>query len=146
MVVEYTSITQDVRELASSVLADDFPDGEIIEEQKAAYNHIAVRTQKFDWISTDPEFPSVQKLEARLAKCYIFEHYGGVKYREANEREMDYIDKEIDAIKDNMTSIAPTEEDTLTRTDFKSWNLNPDEGYQSKLSNALRTDVMGETD
>jgi hypothetical protein len=146
MVVEYTSITQDVRELASSVLSADFPDAEIIEEQEAAYNHIAVRTHKFDWTVSDPEFKSIQKIEARLAKCYIFDHYGGVKYREQMAYEEDKLDKEIDTIKDNMESISPDEEDTLTRTDFKSWNLNPDEGYQSKLSNALRADTMGVSD
>lgn len=143
---DYTSITQDVRELSKNVLVADFPDSEIVEEQKAAYNHIAVRTHKFDWAIADPEYPSIQKIEARLAKCYIFDHYGGIKYREQVSYEENKLDAEIDTIKDNMSSVSPEEEDTLTQTDYKSWNLNKLVPYQSKLSNALRADTMGVTD
>jgi len=143
---EYTSNTTDVRELSSSVISLDFPDGEIIEEQKAAFNHIAVLTHKFDWSSDDPEFPSIQKIEARLAKCYILDHYGGNRYREQVAYEETKLDKEIMDVKDNMGTTDPDEEDTLVRTDSKSWNLNPDRPFQSKLNLALRADVMGATD
>lgn len=144
--VEYTSITQDVRELASSVISVDFPNEEIIEEQKSAYNYIAVKTRKFDWTSVDPEYPSIQKLEARLAKCYIFDHYGGNRYREQVAYEEAKIDKALEDIKDNMSTVSPDEEDTLTRTDPKSWNLNAERPFQSKLNSSLRADTMGVND
>ena len=146
MVTEYTSNTTDVRELTSNVLAPDFPDNEIIKEQKMAYNHIAVLTHKFDWTVDDVEFPSVVKIEEQLTKCYIFEHYGGQKYREQVQYEKLQLDKDILAIKDNMTTIPTDEEEVITRTDSKSWNLNPDEPFTSKLSGALRADTMGVTD
>ncbi len=143
---EYTSNTTDVRELASSVITLDFPNDEVIEEQKAAFNHIAILTHKFDWSEEDDEYPSIQKIEARLAKCYIFDHYGGNRYREQVAYEEERLDKEIMAIKDNMNTVDVDEEDTLVRTDSKSWNLNADRPFQSKLNLALRADVMGATD
>ena len=146
MVVEYTSNTTDVRELSSSVITTVFPNDEIIEEQKAAYNYIAIYTHKFDWSVLDKEFPSIQKLEAQLTKCYIFEHYGGSKYYEYVDREKAKIDKALDKIVDNMSSIDPEEEDRLTRTDLKSWNINQDNPYYSKLSRSLRADTMGVND
>ena len=141
--VEYVSNTTDVRELASNAISADFPDGEIVEEQKAAYNHIAVLTHKFDWSSLDPEFPSVVKIEEQLAKCYIFEHYGSKANKEQAAYEKANLDKEIMAIKDNMAAVSPDEEGIITQTEYKSWNLNPDLPFQSKLSNALRADTQG---
>ena len=141
---EYTSNTQDVRELARSVIAGVWTDAEIIEEQKAAFNYIAIGTHKFDWDSNDQEFPSIQKLEAQIAKCYILEHYGS-KYREQIDREMAKYDVTIANIKDNMSAVTGDEEGTLERTDLKSWNIGV-EGYQSKLNRSLRSDTMGVTD
>lgn len=141
---EYTSNTQDVRELAQSVVPDVWTDAEIIEEQKAAYNYIAIGTHKFDWQSTDNEYPSIQKLEAQIAKCYILEHYGN-RYREQIDYEMKKYDATIANIKDNMTATTGDEEGTLERTDLKSWNLGVD-SYQSKLNRSLRSDTMGVTD
>lgn len=142
---DYTSNTQDVRELARSVGALTFPDGEIIEEQKAAFTYIGIGTHKFDWDSDDEEWEAIQKLEAQIAKCYILEHYGGGKYQEYVDSKMLQFDRQIATIKDNMSSVPTDEEGILTRTDLKSWNIGPD-GYYSKLNRSLRTDTMGETD
>ena len=144
--VDYISNTDDVRELASSVLAPEFPDAEIQEEQRAAYITISTYTHKFDWSVADPEFYAIQKLEAQLAKCFIFEHYGGPGYSQQNDMDQEKIFKKLDAIKDNMVTVTEDEEETITRTDYKSWVLNPDRPYESKLDQSLRADSVGTLD
>ena len=136
--VDYISNTQDVRELARSVRATEFPDPEIIEEQKAAYNYICVYTHKFDWVPTDPEYPAIQKLEAQLAKCYIIEHYTGGKYSEYLEVQKAYINTMLDKINENLVSPTFEDEELITSTEYKSWNLNADTPYKSKLDPTLR--------
>ena len=136
--VDYISNTQDVRELTRSVLATDFPDAEIVEEQKAAYNYISIYTHKFDWVPTDPEYPSIQKLEAQLAKIYILEHYGGGRYSEYIMAQKAMIDASLDKIYEHLVTPTTEDEELVTVTDYKSWNLNPDLPYTSKLNPALR--------
>jgi hypothetical protein len=144
--VDYISNTSDVRELASSVGTYQWPDSEIQEEQRAAYIEIASYTHKFDWSTSDPEFYAIQKLEAQLAKCYIFEHYGGPKYAQQIDAEEKMIYMKLDAIKDNMQTVTEDEEESVTRTDYKSWILNPDIPYESKLDQSLRADDTGVLD
>ncbi len=144
--VDYISVTQDIRELVGSVVPAQFPDAEIIEEQTAAYSYIGTYLHKFDWDTSDPEFHSIQKLEAQLAKCYIQEHYGGPNYAGVIDAQMSKIMKSLDQIKDNMVEATDDEGDTLTRTDYKSWVLNPDIPYTSKLDQSLRSDSVGTFD
>ena len=146
--VDYISVTQDVRELAGSIIADtsQFPDTEIQEEQRAAYNYIAIYTHKSDWSSSDPEFYILQKLEAQIAKCFIQEHYGGPSYSQIIDAQMEKINKALDNIKDNMETVTEDEGDTITRTDYKSWINNPDIPYESKLDQSLRADSVGTLD
>ena len=144
--VDYLSVTQDVRELAGSILPARYPDAEIIEEQKAAYNYICIYTRKYDWDLDDPEGLALQKLEAQLAKCFIQEHFGGPSYADVIDRQMTKINIALDAIKDNMTTVSPDEGETITRTDYKSWVLNPDIPYESKLDQSLRADTVGTFD
>ena len=136
---DYTSVTADVRELSRSVLASDFPDAEIIEEQKAAYTYIAIFTHKFDWASTDPEYPAIQKLEAELAKAYILEHYGGPEYQNIIDSIKADVKMSLEILKDNMPT-ETDEGDILERTDYKSWVLNPDLPFPSKLNSLLKAD------
>lgn len=144
--VDYLSNTTDVRELAGSILPARFPDSEIQEEQKAAYNYICIYTHKYDWDLDDPEGLALQKLEAQLAKCFIQEHFGGPTYSQMIDAQMAKINKALDAIKDNMTTTTEDEELSVTRTDYKSWVLNPDIPYESKLDQSLRADVVGTFD
>ena len=144
--VDYVSVTQDVRELAGTVVDAQFPDTEIQEEQKAAYNYISIYTHKYDWDSDDAEFLAIQKLEAQLAKLFILEHYGGPGYAQMIDAQMNKINKALDAIKDNMVTVSPDEGETITRTDYRSWVLNPDIPYESKLDQSLRADSVGTLD
>ena len=139
MVTLYTSNTTDVRELSRSVLASDFPDAEIVEEQKAAFTYIAVFTHKFDWDSDDLEYPAIQKLEAQLARAYILEHYGGPEYQNIIESIKADVKSSLEILKDNMPT-ETDEGDILERTDYKSWVLNHDLPFPSKISSLLRAD------
>ena len=144
--VDFISNTTDVRELARSVLPSDFPDAEIIEEQKAAYIYIAIYTHKFDWSASDPEFPAIAKLEAQLAKAYILEHYGGLEYQNIIDSIKASVDAMLQIIKDNMPTITADEDNVLTVTEPKSWVLNPDAPFISKLEQSLRGDSSMEDD
>lgn len=144
--VDYLSVTQDVREMAGSILPARFPDAEIQEEQRAAYSYISTITHKFDWDSGDPEYYALQKIEAQVAKCFIQEHFGGPSYQQVVNEQMKLLKASLLEIKDNMTEATPDEGDTITRTDYKSWVLNPDIPYESKLDQSLRADSVGTLD
>ena len=144
--VDYLSNTTDVRELAGSILPARFPDSEIVEEQKAAFNYICIYTHKYDWDSDDAEYLALQKLEAQLAKCFIQEHFGGPSYSQVIDAQMNKINKALEAIKDNMVTVTEDDEASVTRTDYKSWVLNPDIPYESKLDQSLRADSVGTLD
>lgn len=144
--VDYLSNTTDVRELAGSIIPARFPDTEIQEEQKTAYNYICVFTHKYDWDMDDPEALALQKLEAQLAKCFIQEHFGGPSYSQIIDAQMTKINIALKEIKDNMTTVTDDDESSVTRTDYKSWNLNPDFPYESKLDQSLRADSVGTLD
>lgn len=144
--VDYLSNTTDVRELAGSIIPARFPDTEIQEEQKTAYNYICVFTHKYDWDMDDPEALALQKLEAQLTKCFIQEHFGGPSYSQIIDAQMTKINIALKEIKDNMTTVTDDDESSVTRTDYKSWNLNPDIPYESKLDQSLRADSVGTLD
>jgi hypothetical protein len=138
---DYISNTTDVRELSGSVISAQFPDDEIIEEQVAAYSDVCIFTHKFDWDADDPEFYSIQKAEAQLAKAYIMEHYGGPTYNNVVKETRFDVYKKLEEIKDNMITVSDDEGETITRTDYNSPNLNPDAVWSSKLEQSLRSDV-----
>ncbi len=140
---DYISNTQDLRELSGSVIPKQFPDAEIQEEQVAAYSDVCIFTHKFDWSVTDAEFYSIQKAEAQLAKAYIMEHYGGPTYNNVVKETRYDVYKKLEEIKDNMVTVTGDEGDTITVTDYKSPNLNPDAQWSSKLDQSLRSDSVG---
>lgn len=144
--VDYLSNTTDVREMVGNITTVRFSDTEIQEEQRAAYSYIGTITHKFDWDLSDPEGYAIQKLEAQIAKCYIQEHFGGPAYQQQVNEQMKLIKQSLLEIKDNMTEATEDEGDTITRTDYKSWNNNPDIPYESKLDQSLRADVVGTLD
>jgi len=144
--VDYISNTTDVRELSGSVIAAQFPDDEIIEEQVAAYSDVCIFTHKFDWDTGDPEFYSIQKSESQLAKANILEHYGGPTYNNIVKETRYDVYKKLEEIKDNMVTVPEDEGDTVTRTDYCSPNLNPDVNWSSKLEQSLRADSIGTFD
>ena len=146
MVDEYISVTQDVREMVGNIVPARFPDAEIVEEQKAAYSYMATILNKFDWEVSDPEYRALQKLEAQIAKCYIQEHYGGPAYQQSVNEQMKLIKQSLLEIKDNMVEPSAQEGDTITRTEYKSWVLNPEIPYESKLDQSLRADSVGTLD
>ncbi len=59
---------------------------------------------------------------------------------------MNKINKALEAIKDNMVTVTEDDEASVTRTDYKSWVLNPDIPYESKLDQSLRADSVGTLD
>jgi len=144
MVDQYISETPQVRKLARQVVVGDFTNDQIIKEQKSAYTDISIFTHKFDWLSTDVEYESIQKLEQQLAAAYIIEYYGSGSPNEiamVQSLRME-AEKKLLSIKDNMVEVSADEEDTLTRTEYKSWNLNSDLPYNSKLT-AASTGIEG---
>ena len=136
--VEYISNTQDVRELASSVVPPDFPDDEVIEEQKAAFNYICIYTHKFDWSPNDPEYSMIQKLETQLAACFILDHYGNQRFEYGVNQQMANINMLLEKVFQNLTSPTIEDEELITSTAYKSWRLNADFPYNSKLDPRLR--------
>ena len=84
MVVEFISDTDEVRRLARSVPTNDFDNDQIILQQKAAYSGIQIDTHHEEWVSTDPGFYKIQKIEQQYAAAYVLEYYGNGTAEELN--------------------------------------------------------------
>ena len=124
---DFISDTDLVRQQATNVLPDDFLDADIQTFQYQAYSLIRTITNKDDWISTDREFGALQRIETDLADAYIRKHFkkSYESVAEANSVINSCI-AELKDIQQNMDTPTGQEELSITRTSFKSWNLNPD--------------------
>ena len=148
MVVEYVSDTDQVRKLARNVLLTEFSDEQIQEEQKSAFTDIGLATQKYDWDINDLEFPSVQKLEQKLAAKYLIEYYG-----DGNPDQLHWMEMWTNDVKEGLMTLSSGMSgasssdiiaEQIERTTYKSWNLNPSYPYRSRLS-GLGTGIESKT-
>ena len=121
------SITADVRELARSVLASEFPDNEILEEQTMAQSKIWTVTQKNDWNSTDYQFEYIKKLETKQAAIYVLEHYNVIDIQPIIEMWQKQIDEGLKEITDTISTSPISEPDLeIASKDYETYpkNLN----------------------
>lgn len=127
--VDYISDTAAVRKQASNVLGvistTDFPDTLIQSFQTQAYSLIRTVTDKDDWDLLDREFYAIQRIEVDLAVAYIRKHFKQ-DYESAADTTIAECLAELKVIADNMDTPTGAEEVLIARTDYKSWNLNPD--------------------
>ena len=131
--IDFISNTDAVRKQASNVLgeipAEDFTDAVIQSFQYQAYSVIRTITDKDDWDSLDREFGALQRIEVDLADAYIRKHFKKDYDSEtATTSTIAQCMAELQIIKDNMDTETGAEELLIARTDYKSWNLNPDVG------------------
>lgn len=124
--VDYISLTQEVRELARSVVTVDFTNDEIIRYQYMRYSQIRTMTQNDNWLESDREFGALQLIETKLAASDIMEHYGTPQdvalWQAIRESAMMELKQTIDY----MTTSTVDVSGTIIETPHKSWNLNPD--------------------
>lgn len=124
--VDYISVTQEVRELARSVVTVDFTDPEIIRYQYMRYSQIRTMTQNDNWVETDREFGALQLIETKLAASDIMEHYGTPQDVALWQAIRESALMELKQTIDYMTTSTVDVSGTIIETPYKSWNLNPD--------------------
>jgi hypothetical protein len=111
------SDTTDVREEAQNILAIDFSDAEILEEQEAAYDVISIQIGEYD--ATHPKINAIKKAEIKLAACFVlghFKQYGDQKITKCDEAQ-----RLIDAIKGGLTGAGADISDRFGTTTYQSW-------------------------
>ena len=127
--IDYISDTAAVRKQSSNVLgelpAGDFTDTVIQSFQTQAYSLVRTVTNKDDWDSLDREFYAIQRIEVDIADAYIRKHFKQDYESAANTTIAECL-TELQTISDNMDTPTGAEEELIARTDYKSWNLNPD--------------------
>ena len=131
--IHYISDTDAVRKQASNVLSEiplsDFDNPTIQSFQYQAYSLIQTTTDKTDWDYQDREFGAVQRIEVDLADAYIRKHFKqDYESETAANSTIAQCLAELQQIVDNMDTETGAEEMLIARTDYKSWNLNPDVG------------------
>ena len=145
---DYISITDEVRELARSVVdsAIDFTDDEIIRYQFMSYSQIRTATDYDTWIPTDREYGALQVVETELAASYIIEHYGTAAdialWQSMRESAMTMLTKLVD----NMQTDTGTAAGDIRQTAYKSWNLNTVVRPPNRLTNSVLTGFETEVD
>lgn len=137
----YYSLTDDVRQLARSVLPADFSDAEIQKEQYMAQSKIWAVTKKADWDAADPAFEFIKKMEIKQAAIYILEHYEAVEILpllNSWQLEVDTglkavaasvsdpsMDEPIKVIASNYESYPNSLNDNADSTPYRSTNISP---------------------
>ena len=127
MVVEFISLTDECRRLARNVVNADFDNNAIISYQKKRFSRISTITDKDDWDSADREFGELQRIETELVASDIIEHYGTTDTIQIWTAMREYAEKDLDKMVANMDTSVPEAETEaeVDRTEFKSWNKNP---------------------
>jgi hypothetical protein len=80
----YASSPTDVRELAGGVIAADFSDNEIIEEQETARDIIDLKTAR-TWSSSDSIWELIVRIENMLSAALVLAHFGPT-HKDESER------------------------------------------------------------
>lgn len=137
----FISVTNEVRELARSVVSADFTNDEIIRFQYMRYSGIQTFTDKADWDSLDREYGMLQLIETKLAASDIIEHYGTVNDIAIWQAMRESALSELKELVDNMDTSTGTESGSIFETESKSWNLNTDIAEPNRLSNVGITEV-----
>ena len=136
--VDYISVTAEVRELARSVVntAVDFTDAEIQRWQSMRHSQLKTWTDKDTWDTTDREYGLGQLIETKLTAVDVLQHYGGpndIAVWQAMEASAML---DLKSLVDNMADTSGTESGNVLETSYKSWNLNSDEiDPPNRLSN-----------
>jgi hypothetical protein len=131
--IDFISDTDAVKRQAKNILTEsppnDFTDAIVQSFQYQAYSLIRTKTNKDDWDANDREFGAIQRIEVDLADAYIRKHFKQDYASEttANSTIAECL-AELQQIVDNMDTETGAEEFLIARTDYKSWNINPDVG------------------
>jgi hypothetical protein len=80
----YASSSDDVRELAGGVIAADFSNNEIIEEQETARDIIDLKTAR-TWSASDSIFELIVRIENMLSAALVLAHFGPT-HKDESER------------------------------------------------------------
>ncbi len=125
------SVTQDVRELARSVLVAEFPDAEILEEQLYAQSKIWAVTKKTDWDSLDPQFELIKKLEMKQAAIYVLEHYNVVDILPVLESWKLEINEDLTAVIGSISDEALDDPIKVVASNYESYPLSLEDDDQA---------------
>ena len=126
------SNTQDVRELARSLLVADFPDAEILEEQEAAQSKIHTITRKSNWTSTDIEYNFIKKLEQKQAAIYILEHYDTSTFDNVLQNWKIEIDEGLAKVVESRTDESFDAPITVVSSNYDSYPLSLEDDDQAQ--------------
>jgi len=138
---DYISITNEVRELARSVVNADFTDDEIIRFQYMRYSGIRTDTDKDDWDSLDREFGKLQLIETKLAASDLIEHYGTANDIAIWQAMRESALSELKELVENMDTGTGVETGSILETDYKSWNLNDAVSPPNRLTNVSISEI-----
>jgi hypothetical protein len=126
------SNTQDVRELARSVLIAEFPDAEILEEQLYAQSKIWTVTKKTDWDVSDPQFEYIKKMEMKQAAIYVLEHYNVIDILPIIEAWKEEIAADIETVVGSISDEAAQDEPIkVVASNYESYPLSLEDDPQA---------------
>jgi hypothetical protein len=110
--------TTDVREEAGNILAVDFSDAEIVEEQEAAYDFISSEIGAYD--DTHPKIAAIKKLEIKLAASFVMDHFS--QYKEKAKQKQDESYRLLETLKKGLVGGAADVGDFFATTTYQSYS------------------------
>ena len=133
--VDFISVTDEVRKLARRVVIGDWSDSEIQAWQQRRYSQIRTYTDYDVWNPADREFGSLQLIETKLAASDIIEHYGDVNTIPVFQAMREEAMQELIATVDNLETTTGDVSGSIMVTEPKSWNLNSELRPPNRLRN-----------
>lgn len=114
----------DTRELAKSILVEDFSDAEIQKEVDAATAKIYGLTQKSDWDTDDVQYQYIQKLIVKQAAIWVLEHYDTSSFDNILASWSQEVATGITGISDTITDATLDEDIVVVASEYTSFPLN----------------------
>jgi len=139
--VDFISVTDEVRKLARNVVTGDWTDAEIQNWQYRRYSQIRTYTDYDAWNQSDREFGSLQLIETKLAASDIIEHYGDVNTIQVYQAMREEAMMELVATVENLETTTGDASSSVLVTEPKSWNLNPAISPPNRLRNLDGTEA-----
>ena len=135
------NLVSDVRELARSILVEDFSDAEIQKEVDAAQAKIYGLTQKSDWDSNDVQYEYIQQLIIKQATIWVLEHYDTSSFDNILGAWNTEVENGITKVSETITDATLDEDIIVIASEYTSFPLNQENDPEGTIYRSTTSEI-----